>query len=519
MTEDDDMLFEDDAAPAGAPAPSPAWQVLVVDDEVSVHQVTQLVMSDFTFDGRPLRFTHCYSAAEARAALSRPNQFALILLDVVMESEHAGLDLVKHIREELGNGMVRIVLRTGQPGQAPQAYVLKTYDINDYREKTDLTHAKLSTVFYSALRAYRDLTRLERARAGLRRSIDAITQVCDSDNLRGFCSAVLEQASALLGHDGEGVCASRQGGGDVRGGVDAYAAARTDAGLRVLAVTPAYAALRVDETLDRLPLPVRQAFIRCMRERRDHHGDRHYACYYRTREDNECLLYMAFSEPIGEEERELLGMFSANVAITYEKLLQREEIAATQEATVAILGEALERRSAAPGAHVRRVGAISAMLADAARLAPGAARRLRLAAPLHDVGHAAVPDDVLNTPGPLDDAQWGVMRRHCEAGRAMLAGSPQPVLKLAAAIAHEHHERWDGAGYPRGLSGERISMAGRIVALADFVDAMVSPRCYRPAWPLEHALEQVRAESGKRFDPALALLLLAREAELRRLYE
>jgi CheY-like chemotaxis protein len=525
MTDDDEMQFDDDApAPSAVLAP---WQVLIVDDDRSVHQVTQLVMGDFEFDGRALQFTHCYSAAEARAVLAGPTPFALILLDVVMESEHAGLDLVQYIRGELGNCNVRIVLRTGQPGQAPQAYVLKTYDINDYREKTDLTHAKLSTVFYSALRGYRDLMRLERARSGLRRSIDAITQVGDSDNLRAFCSAVLEQASALLGNDGEGVCASRRHEAAIHAAVHAggnppigaYAAAPQGERLRVLAVTPAYAGLPADETLAHLPAPVAAAFARCMREQRDHHGDSHYACYHRTGEGNESLLYMAFSHPVGAPERELLALFSANVAITYEKLLQREEDAATQQATVAILGEALERRAPASGHHAARVGAIAAMLAEAVQLAPAAVRQLRQAAPLHDAGHSGVPDAVLNQPGPLDEEQWRLMRQHSEIGRAMLQRSDQPVLQLAAAIAHEHHERWDGGGYPRGLAGEQISLAGRITALADFVDAMVSPRCYRPAWPLAHALEQVRAESGKRFDPALAALLLQRASELQRLYQ
>ncbi|GAB2868444.1 response regulator [Pseudoduganella ginsengisoli] len=508
--DDDDMLFDDDAPPSQKAASGPApWEILIVDDEKSVHQVTELVMGDFTFDGRPMRFTHCYSAAEARVLLGQPNQFALILLDVVMESEHAGLDLVRYIREELGNSTARIVLRTGQPGQAPQAYVLKSFDINDYREKTDLTHAKLSTVFYSALRGYRDLMRLERARIGLRRSIDAITHVCDSDNLRSFCSSVLEQASALLGHDGEGVCASR---------VNAYAAARQGESLKVLAVTPAYAGLQSDETLDHLPVPVRHAFMRCMRERRDHHGDTWYACYYRTREGNESLLYMSFSDAIGDSDRELLALFSANVASTYEKLVQREEAAATQDAIIGILGEALERRSAVAGDHVVRVGEIAAMLACAAGLPPQLIRQLRQAAGLHDIGHSGVPDTVLNTPGALSGEQWAVMRSHCQTGRDMLSRSNQPVLQLAATIAYEHHERWDGSGYPRGLPGERISMAGRIAALADFVDAMVSPRCYRPAWPLDYTLEQVRQESGKRFDPALVQHLLAETEALRALY-
>ena len=502
------MLFDDDETPAPL-ASLPPWEILVVDDEQAVHQVTELVMADFEFDGRRLHFTHGYSGAEARALLAHPGQFALILLDVVMESEHAGLDLVRYIREQLGDLNVRIVLRTGQPGQAPQALVLKTYDINDYREKTELTHAKLSTVFYSGLRAYRDLMRLERARSGLRRSIDAITHVCDSDNLRHFCSAVLEQASSLLGRQAEGVCASR---------MNAYAAARQPGRLQVLAVTTAYAGLAPEETLDHLPAPVRDAFVRCMAEQADHYGPLFYACYYRTRDGNESLLYMSFAEPLQAEERELLGLFAANVAITYENLLAREELEVTQDAIIHILGEALERRSAASGGHVERVGEIAAMLGDALDMPSGAVRQLRQAAPLHDIGHAGIADEILNLPGPLSAQQRARMQRHSDIGWHMLSSSTQPVLRLAARIAHEHHERWDGAGYPQGLRGADISLAARITALADFVDAMVSPRSYRPPHTLDEALDEVREGSGSRFDPALACLLLQHQDYLQDLY-
>ncbi len=331
----DEMLFEDDEEAPAAPA-APPWQVMIVDDDESVHQVTRLVMSDFHFDGRGVQFVSCYSAAEARAQLAQRPDVALILLDVVMEHEHAGLDLVRVIRQDLHNSNVRIVLRTGQPGQAPQEYVIRNYDINDYREKTELTHGKLSTVFYSALRGYRDLMRLERARDGLRRSIEAITAVCDSDNLRTFCSAVLAQAGALLGQGGEGVCASRIG---------AFAAARLDDGLRVLAVTDAYAGLA------HLPAPVRAAFERAMAERRSHHGELHYLCYHLTGAGNETLLYMAFGEPIGADVRETLAAFAANVAITYEKLLLREEHERNRQAAVAILGEASALERTLQGQH------------------------------------------------------------------------------------------------------------------------------------------------------------------------
>ena len=149
----DDLLFIDDEPESGAEVGKPdneeAWIIMIVDDEPGVHEITKLVMRDFQFDGRGLKFVHCYSGSEALTVLKQRDDIALILLDVVMETDHAGLDLAKQVREELNNYQVRIVLRTGQPGQAPEEQVIRAYDINDYKEKTELTHGKLFTVFYS----------------------------------------------------------------------------------------------------------------------------------------------------------------------------------------------------------------------------------------------------------------------------------------------------------------------------------------------------------------------------------
>ncbi len=142
----DELVFSDEQSNDAKHLNLHPWQVMVVDDDPAVHEVTELVMSGFEMDGRGLHFIHCYSAKEAHAVLAAPNDIALILLDVVMESEHAGLDLARHIREDIHNLNVRIVLRTGQPGQAPEEQVIKDYDINDYKEKTDLTRRKLITI-------------------------------------------------------------------------------------------------------------------------------------------------------------------------------------------------------------------------------------------------------------------------------------------------------------------------------------------------------------------------------------
>ena len=312
----DDLVFSDEL-PSGTTQKSvPPWHVLVVDDEPAVHEVTKLVMAGFEMDGRPLEFTHCYSAEEARQVLSQPNDFALILLDVVMETEHAGLDLAKHIRDVIKNLNVRIVLRTGQPGQAPEEQVIKDYDINDYKEKTDLTRRRLITVFYAGLRAYRDLMRIEHARQGLKRSVEAISQIYDSRSMRSFASAVLEQVNLVLDLHGQGLCASH---------LAAYAANNGNGALRVLAATEAYSQLIEGEGLGSLPSHVHAAIDRALTQKSGHYEERLYVGYFRTNAGSESIIYMEFPEPISASAQELLEIFSRNVAIAYDTLLERED--------------------------------------------------------------------------------------------------------------------------------------------------------------------------------------------------
>jgi adenylate cyclase len=162
-TTDDELVFAEEAGPGlvARPLAVACWQVLIVDDEMDVHRITRLALADLVFAGRPINFLSAYSAAEALRLLAAEPDVALILLDVVMESEHAGLELVRHIREQAQNRLVRIILRTGQPGQAPERQVIVEYDINDYKAKAELTVQKLFTAVVVALRSYQDMITIE----------------------------------------------------------------------------------------------------------------------------------------------------------------------------------------------------------------------------------------------------------------------------------------------------------------------------------------------------------------------
>ena len=176
----------------------PPWKILIADDEDEVHQVTTVALLDVRFKGRPLQFLHAYSATEAQSMLAAQPDIAIVLLDVVMETDDAGLQLVRHIREKMGNRRLRIVLRTGQPGQAPERDVVVDYDINDYKSKTELTRQKLLTCIVSALRSHDDILALERSRNGLQDVIGAAGTLMQAVSEQTFAQQVLRQMNALL---------------------------------------------------------------------------------------------------------------------------------------------------------------------------------------------------------------------------------------------------------------------------------------------------------------------------------
>ncbi len=168
-SDDDLLVFADEIEPVISKSSAPAWKVMLVDDEPAVHQATKVALKFFSFEDRPLDFISAYSAAEAQQLISRHPDTALMLLDVIMETQDAGLQVAKYVREELENNTVRIVLRTGQPGQVPEESVVLNYDINDYKTKLELTQQKLFTTLVSGLRAYRDLVALADSQAALKR--------------------------------------------------------------------------------------------------------------------------------------------------------------------------------------------------------------------------------------------------------------------------------------------------------------------------------------------------------------
>ncbi len=320
------------------------YKIFVVDDDKDVHVITKAVLKKFEFENSKLEILSAYSASQALEILKENPDIAVMFLDVVMESDDAGLKIVPIIREELGNSDIRIILRTGQPGSAPEKEVIRDYDINDYKEKTELTATKLYTTLMASLRSYKNI-----------KSLKALNK----------------------------------------------------------------------------------------------------------------------------------------------------EIIDTQSDIIKRIGNTVESRSNEVGTHVQRVAKLSYELAKYYGLSEEEAMIMRLASPMHDLGKIGISDHILLKPGKFSDEEFEQMKTHSQIGFDILNGSNREILKAASIIAHEHHEKWDGSGYPQGLKGEDIHIYGRITAVADVFDALSQNRIYKKAWQLEDILSLLKEQSGIHFEPKL----------------
>ena len=520
---DDDLLFADEDEAPGTPGdrpsrdvsitgadhrPGASWKILVVDYEPEIHALTQLVLSDIRYRDRGVRMLSAHSAAEAEKILLTEGDVACILLDVVMETDDAGLRFVRHVRQDLGNTAVRIILRTGQPGQAPEREVIVNYDINDYKAKTELTAQKLFTTVIGALRSYEDIVALEMSRRGLQRILEASASLFQERSMRQFASGVLTQLTALLEAAVGGILCAQKGstiaGTPDGSGKDVF----------VLAGSGEYERLSEDP----FPLHSAESILEIIRRtlvaKQSEYGEGYAALYIPTPNRREVVAYLRTERPLSVLDRQLVEVFCAKVSVGFDNVWLYEQLKRAHQATVVALADLAEYKDNDTGSHVMRIEELSERTARRLyekHLFPEEINdlfleQIGLASVLHDVGKVSTPDSILQKPGRLTPAEWAIMQNHAANGGAILGRAERMVegqtyLTLGTQIANCHHERWDGCGYPKGLKGEEIPLAARIVAVADVYDALVNIRPYKEAWPVHEAVAYLREASGKQFDP------------------
>ncbi len=328
VTADDAIEVLDDLDVEAEPQePAPVWRVLVIDDDPQIHRSTVFALNDLTVFGRRFSFAHAYSAAEARTILRGDSDFAVILLDVVMESERAGLDLVEVIRVELGMVAPRVILRTGQPGYAPEMTVIQAYDIDDYRSKAELTQVRLFTTIVSALRSYQQIQTIETSRCGLRRIIDAAADLGRRHQLVSFAEGVLIQIGGLLGLACEGIVLARI---NHPAHLPAAQAPPGESGGEgqpfILAASGRFASL-AGAPLSRIADPLVVGRIhRALDGRASLYEARHVVLHIVAPSGDDIAVHFSIEQSLSEVARELLQVFTVNIAVGFDNANMFEHI-------------------------------------------------------------------------------------------------------------------------------------------------------------------------------------------------
>lgn len=310
---DDELLFASEPSSLASGeniAHNAPWRILIVDDDPDVHTTTTFALRGTEILGRSITFLHADSASQAREILARDRDVAVILLDVVMEEEDSGLKLIKIIRDTLKMNDTRIILRTGQPGYAPEIDAVRDYDINDYKTKSELTRNKLFTAITSAVRSYQQIRTINTNRRGLDLIVRASGELLALSGIRDFSAGVITQMSALLGIPPEGlICVQRSSDLD------------TEDGAFIIAAAGRYAPLinqPIDEITDNR---VHLSLQRCLREERHIFDDTSSTLFFGSRTSRNMAAFLDAPINIDEGERQLLEVFCANISIGLENTL------------------------------------------------------------------------------------------------------------------------------------------------------------------------------------------------------
>ena len=309
---DDDLVFLDE--PTADPhdtkmMPLSAWRIMIIDDDPDVHSATTFALGSLEIQNRNLNFLHAYSAQEARTILASETDIALILLDVVMEQEDAGLQLVNYIRKTLNLADVRIILRTGQPGYAPEIDAIRDYDINDYKTKSELTRTKLYTAVTSAIRSYEQICAISASRRGLELIINASTELMALQGLHNFADGVLKHIVGLLGGQVEGFVSGQLNVDQVN----------TD--WTVISATPSYFAWVNKNHSSILEPEVSNVIAQAATERQNVYQADATALYFSNVAQRDLIIYLNAHLNMNELDRRLLGVFCSNVAVGLDNVM------------------------------------------------------------------------------------------------------------------------------------------------------------------------------------------------------
>jgi response regulator RpfG family c-di-GMP phosphodiesterase len=393
------------------------------------------------------------------------------------------------------------VLRTGQPGKAPEHEIITKYDISDYKSKTRFTVQKLFTTVTSCLRAYNNLKYIKKNQEGLELILKSNKKLIGNNLLSVFASTAIETLDKIFKIFDSSIESSF------------YAVASPSDDLKIIAGTGKYES-SINNSFKDLKNLVTSNIVNYINSMFDKGGEifleTEYIGVLKTNEDFTSLIYFSgVDSKLFLFNKDLIKLYINNIATHIDNVVLTREIVNTQKEIIMTLGELVETRSKETANHVARVAELCYLLAQKYGINKEDAELLRMAVPMHDAGKIGIPEVILNKSGALTKAELLLVQTHSQTGFDILNKSEKEIMKTAALIALQHHEKWDGTGYPKNLSGKDIHIFGRIAAVADVFDALSHKRCYKGKWRTDRIISLFKSESGKHFDPKLVKILLS----------
>lgn len=461
------------------------WKILVVDDEPDIHAITSIIVKDIVFEGRPVKIYSAYSAAEATEFLSNVPDIAVAIIDVVMEKADSGLRLVKYIREDLGNNLMRLVIRTGQPGYAPPKEIVLKYDINDYREKAELSSNALFTMIVSKLREYKHIVMLD-------------TQKKLLERLNFY-------ASLLNSFVGSSINTSES---------NAHIDLITEVLDNISLITGNNFSLKYDLK----PLTSEDAYNNNTVKHFKWITNNGIELKFKNKLRELTTMNIYFTEEFYELYKGIIESFFERFSLAIENQLLTQDLIDAFYKIVYIISTVIETRSFETGEHIRRMEKVAVIMGKFLGYTREFSNVFGIAAMLHDVGKIGIPDNILNKPGKLSQEEFEVIKKHTIIGFNILSAIDHPIFELASSVALNHHENWDGSGYPYGLRGEEIPIEARVVSLIDVFDALLSDRIYSPAWKEDDVIKYIKENSGVKFDPNVVKVFFNNYDYIRKIY-
>lgn len=482
-------------------------KIVIADDEEEVHKMTKLVLKGFEQEGTKLQFFDTYSGHETIEFLNQNRDVAIVLLDVVMEEDDSGLKVIKYLRETLKNDVTRVVVRTGQPGKAPEEKIVVEYEVDDYKSKTELTVQKLYSMMHLCLRAHRNIKQLSHSKEGLYKVISASQELFRYHSFAEFMNGMLMQVISLYGFDD-----SMDSGNGIKNLFNGFAAIQMMDSVKILAATGKYNGAIGKVLTPELCTPELINLMTTVAKGDEseliiRQGD--LLLIYKRSVDQLTGNYVVLETELNPDNIDIIKLFLENFSLAIDNFMLHMNTSETQNEIIFRISEIVENRCDATANHLRRVSNISKMLAEKLNYNEDMCNSIMMASALHDVGKIGISDEILLKPAKLTPDEYEIIKKHTMIGYNILRGSKLKLLNMAADIALYHHERYDGQGYPMGKMGGEIPKECEIVAVADVFDALISERCYKPKWPVNDVVNYFRECRGTQFAPDVVDVLLS----------